>query len=198
MNTARVLCRMPFLLIVAGLPATGKSYLAREISKRADAEILRSDKIRKQLVGIKGGEHHYEKFEQGIYSRNISERTYEELCGQAEKILQSGNNCILDATFSKRKWRNKAYEIAHKLKASFLIVESICPEEVVLERLRKRKEQSRDISDATVEIYQRMKEEFENIREKYSMKIDTSQDVKNGIALILERLKLEQVGVGGI
>ena len=43
--------RRPCLLLVGGLPGTGKSTLARGLAERADCGVIRSDIVRKELTG---------------------------------------------------------------------------------------------------------------------------------------------------
>jgi len=39
------------LILICGLPATGKSTVARRLAKALDAEVLRTDIVRKALIG---------------------------------------------------------------------------------------------------------------------------------------------------
>jgi predicted kinase len=56
------------------------------------------------------------------------------------------------------------------------VVECICPEEIVIDRLKARKG---DYSDADVEIYRKMKQLYEPvIEDERHIVIETSQDPK--------------------
>ena len=67
------------LLLVVGLPGTGKSYLAERIAGEIGADILRTDEIRKGLAGIEKSEHRYEDFGRGLYTEEMTQRTYNEM-----------------------------------------------------------------------------------------------------------------------
>lgn len=184
------------LLIISGLPGTGKSYLADKIAGKLCLKVLRTDEIRKELAGISREEHKYEKFKKGIYSKEMNERTYREMFNRTKKFLKEGKSCILDATFSMRKDRKMAEKIAREAGAVFLIIECICPEEIVIERMKKRIKKG-TISDATIGIYQRMKEQFEQIRDdEPHLTVDTSQSRE--LVVIAHKSDLDGISCHGI
>ena len=94
----------PKLIITCGLMGSGKSTVAKEIGKKKNITILTSDVIRKEIAGISSSEHRYEDFDQGIYSKEFSTKTYLELNVRAKKILLEGKSVILDACYGK-KWQ---------------------------------------------------------------------------------------------
>jgi putative nucleotidyltransferase with HDIG domain len=75
-----------------GLPASGKSTFAKELSKRENAKILSSDQMRLELYGdVNDQEHNHEIFQ--------------ELHRRAKQHLKSNQNVILDATNISTKKR---------------------------------------------------------------------------------------------
>jgi predicted kinase len=77
---------------------------------------------------------------------------------------QAGTNCILDGTFNTKESRRKAKEKLESVSPEQIyIVECICPEDIVLSRLRARKG---DYSDANIDIYRKMKQVYEPVEEK--------------------------------
>jgi len=177
------------LIVVAGLPGVGKSFIADRIGERIDARILRTDEIRKEMAGIPQDERRYEEFGEGIYDKETGEKTYLEVINRAREFLNDGRSCILDATFSERRYRDLAFNLAEELRVPFLIVECTCPEEVVIERIKSRVEDGKSISDATISIYRRMKERFEKIEED---EIKVVVDTNGNIELMIERLATYQ------
>jgi len=177
------------LIVVAGLPGVGKSFIADKIGKKIDARILRTDEIRKEMAGIPQDEKRYEEFGEGIYDKEMGEKTYLEVINRAREFLNNGKSCILDATFSERMYRDLAFNLAEELGVPFLIVECTCPEEVVIERIKSRVEDGKSISDATISIYRKMKERFEKIEED---EIRVVVDTSGNIELMIERLATYQ------
>lgn len=177
------------LIVVTGLPGVGKSFIADKIAERIDARIIRTDEIRKEIAGIPPEENRYEEFGEGIYDKEMGEKTYLEVIERARDCLKGGRSCIMDATFSKRRYRDLAFDLAGELEIPFLIVECTCPEEVVIERINSRMEGGKSISDATISIYKKMKERFEKIEEdEINVVVDTSGNVE----LMIEKLATYQ------
>ncbi len=89
----------------------------------------------------------------------------------------AGINCILDATFNTEKSRRTTIEkLVNVSSDQIYIVECICPEDVVITRLKARKG---DYSDADIDIYRKMKQLYEPVKEmEKHIVIDTSQDPK--------------------
>ncbi|MGQ9678043.1 MAG: bifunctional aminoglycoside phosphotransferase/ATP-binding protein [bacterium] len=149
-----------WLLVVFGLPGVGKSYLAKRFAARRLAVHLLSDSIRKQLLGIPVDERRFDGFGKGIYTTDISLRTYEELLTRAEIFLEGKQNVILDATFVSPETRNRCRELARRLNVPVLFVWANCPEKTVGRRLMRRAYRG-GVSDANFEVYKVMKAKFQ-------------------------------------
>jgi len=76
----------PLLIIVSGLPGTGKSYFCRKLAEHLPCVILESDALRKKL------------FVHPVYNSEESKRLFSACYGLIEELLQGGHNVILDAT----------------------------------------------------------------------------------------------------
>ncbi|MEE9613654.1 MAG: AAA family ATPase [Thermodesulfobacteriota bacterium] len=162
----------PVVLAVCGLSGTGKSALARSLGHRAGITVLSSDAVRKELHGVAPDEHRFERYGEGIYSGEATERTYEELMERAGAMAASGRSVILDATFSRGEFLDAAKRAASDAGALFRVVECTADEEAVRERFEKRgaaegekggKGGGGAVSDARWEIYLRQKESFEPV-----------------------------------
>jgi predicted kinase len=149
------------LVLVCGLPGTGKSTVAKELAKSINGKLLRTDIIRKEV------------FKKPKYTEREKQNVYELLFSRAEQLLSKNISCVLDGTFYKKSLREKAHDVAKKTGAKFEIIECICPEKVIHKRMKKRTKTS-DASDADFRIYEKMKNEYEPIEEKHIV-IDTSR-----------------------
>jgi len=165
------------LVLVMGLPGTGKSTVARILAKEMRAEILRTDEIRKNLI------------RSPKYDEKEKEMIYEEMLLTAEQLLSGGANVILDATFYKEELRNRAKKIAEKLEKKFFIIECKAGDEVIKRRMEKRRKNIKSLSDADFEVYKKLKEKFEPVKENSRMHVilDTSYLNKNVIREMLRK-----------
>lgn len=153
----------PMILIVCGLPGTGKSTLAGAIAGRTGFVHLLSDALRKELAGLKPDEARPESYGEGIYSEHFTERTYAELAKRAEELLRKGRSVIADATFSKRRHIKKVMDAADRAGAMVKIVECSASNSTVRARLEERRWAPGNVSDADWRIYLGKKASFEEV-----------------------------------
>ncbi|MBI5286528.1 MAG: AAA family ATPase [Deltaproteobacteria bacterium] len=178
----------PILLVFSGLTGTGKTTVAQALSRETMMDVISSDVVRKGLAGIPVTEHRFEGFEEGIYIGAFTERTYNEMINRAEGILKTGRSVILDATFSKRIYRQRAMELARRLGAGFHLIWCVCPEDVIRERLERRLTEGGVPSAGRWEVYLKQKEGFEGIDEAPWSQLDTSGDIKALVDGLLEKV----------
>ncbi len=137
----------PALVLVGGLPGTGKSTLAKGLAAAARFEVVRSDVVRKELAGLRPEERGGEE----LYSAEWTERTYAECLRRAEAALFEGKRVIVDATFREDERRRAFLNLARKLcvPAVFFVCEAGARS--VRDRLAAR---VGDASDANWDVYQ--------------------------------------------
>lgn len=179
----------PVLVVICGLMGTGKSTLARALAERVGLEVIRSDVVRKELVGIEEENHRYETFGGGIYSEKFFDATYDALFRRAEALLGAGKGVVIDASFKRRGYRERAKEIAAQHGAPFLLIESSCSDQVVKRRLETRTREKRDVSDGRWSLFKSQKADFEVISElpeKEHLRVNTDRPVEDCIDTILE------------
>jgi predicted kinase len=169
---------VPALVVLSGLPGSGKSYLVAEICRRYPLARLESDSMRKVL------------FSRPVYSQRESGRLFTAIHALLEILLARGIPSILDATNLKIAHRQPIYDIAKRHGAKLIIVETIAPDAVVRRRMAARLagENLRDHSDAGIDVYETMRREAEPI-EREHLVVDTSGGVQAIIDKIARELK---------
>ncbi|MEO0077433.1 MAG: AAA family ATPase, partial [candidate division WOR-3 bacterium] len=178
------LSAQPKLVVMMGLPGTGKSYVARHLAERLGAFHLMSDSIRKQLLGISLSARRFEGYGKGIYKGNIGRKTYDEMMRRAKTFVSAGHSTIMDATFLHPDSRRRAQALARAAGVPLLFVFADCPEKTVVSRLRRRSMEG-SFSDATIAVYREMKRRFKPPRPGRSLvRINTREPLSKSLARI--------------
>ncbi len=181
----------PTLILTAGLMGTGKSVLAQSLAPLIGARLIRMDVLRKELLSIRPDERRPEPFGQGIYSGEVSRKTYDRALEMASEELAKGRPVIIDGSYKSRAERLKAAAEARRLSADFFVLECVCPDSIVKERLDARQAEGRDPSDGRWEIFLAQKADFDPIGGLAGshITIDTSVPPEASLAEALGRIR---------
>lgn len=181
----------PVMMLMCGLPASGKSYAARLIARPFEAIVLRSDVVRKELAGRFGPPSEQSNLGAGIYSPEFTRLTYTTLLDRAQGHLKHDRTVIVDATFSSAAMRRPFFEAACQLGVPCLLVETICPEEMIRARLTARAHDTDEASDADWEVYRHAKRRFESPEEippAHRMQIESGHAAEDTVSAVMDGL----------
>jgi aminoglycoside phosphotransferase family enzyme/predicted kinase len=152
--------RKPCLVLVGGLPGTGKTTLAHDLAERAGFTVIRSDVVRKELAGLSAAGAARFSHEEGIYTPRWTERTYAECLARAEALLFEGKRVIVDASFGRESSRRAFLEAAAQWQVPGIFL--LCRADAGVVRLRLESRRG-DVSDADWSIYQKAAQRWEPI-----------------------------------
>ena len=141
------------LVLVGGLPGTGKSTLSARLAARLGWTVLSSDRIRKELAGIPATQPSPAAYGTGLYSPEWTGRTYAELLHRAALVLAEGESVIADASWTSQRHRSAGAEVAERAVADLVQLRCTTPAGVAEHRIRAR---APDPSDANPEISKQM------------------------------------------
>jgi hypothetical protein len=157
------------LIIVCGLPGTGKTTLAKALAKRYSAVHVSSDRIRKEMMA------------RPTYNPAEKAKVYEELVTRVAELLEEGESVIADATFYRRSLRSRLVEAAEKARTDVHFVLCQLDEAQVMDRMSAGGE--RGGSDADFSIYLRIKDEFEPLKAKHAV-VDCALPLEEQVAIV--------------
>ena len=142
--------RLPLVIIVCGVPASGKTSLARALADASGLAQVSSDPIRKQLAGIPDTERGAAE----IYAPDWNARTYAELGRRAGQAVQANGGAIVDATFRHREDR-ESFARSFGTAAPVVFVECRAPAPVLRARAARRDRDPTRVSDAGHAVVER-------------------------------------------
>ena len=106
--------RRPRLLVTTGVMGSGKSTAARLAAARLGAIVIRTDAVRKRLGALPLRERAAAAYGEGLYTPEMSRRTYAEALRLAGDLLRAGWPVIADGAFSHAAERVEARAVADR------------------------------------------------------------------------------------
>jgi predicted kinase len=171
------------IVIMAGLPGTGKSTLARALATRLPGAVLDKDIIRAAL------------FQPTLVEYSPAQDDFcQEIMLQTAGYLLSKNaqlHVFLDGrTFSRRYQREHVIEFCRQLGTAWAMLECICPERTALARLAEAMaKNTHPAANRTPELYRQIRDSWEPIAQP-KLVIDTDASLDFCLALALRYLTL--------
>ncbi len=148
------------IIIVFGLPGSGKSYFASRLAKRLEATYVSSDVVRKQLFTVRK------------YTGEEKMKVYNEMIREMKEAIQ-GKDIVLDATFYKENIRNKFKETAEAFKEKIIFIEVWADQKIILKRLSMKREHS----EADFSVHLHIKKVFEPLKSDHVIIQSTQENI---------------------
>jgi aminoglycoside phosphotransferase family enzyme/predicted kinase len=142
----------PVLIMTHGVSGSGKTHVAGVVVEALGAVRIRSDVERKRLAGLSSQSRAAAEPGGGIYSPDLTERTYARLGELAGVSLDAGFPVVVDATFLKRGQRDRVRAVARSRSVPCVILAAQAPESLLRERIVERARAGRDASDADLAV----------------------------------------------
>ncbi len=133
------------LIMITGLPGTGKTTFAMALAKHLQFAHFNSDMLREEL-GMKGR-----------YDAATKQLIYTTLLMRVEESLRQGKSVIVDATFYKEQLRAPFQQAADQFEVPVIWIELRAAKDTIKERVG----QERPYSEADYEVYLRIKKDYE-------------------------------------
>ncbi len=178
--------RLPLVIVVCGVPGSGKSHLAAALAGESGLRRLSSDVIRKRLAGLPPTS----RARAANYTTAASRATYSELGRQAAAEVACGGGALVDATFRHREDR-AAFAAAFDAAAPLLFAECTAPPEVLTARAIERERDPLRVSDATLAVVLREQHAWaplDDIAPTARITLETDRPVREILEELVARL----------
>lgn len=160
------------MILVSGLPGSGKSFFASRLAKRLNADYINSDLVRK-ILRVTGKYAFEDKF-----------RVYRYMAEKATALVKRGNTVVVDATFYHHSMRTLFINAAAQSRCRIYFIVIGAAEELVKERLS----QPRQDSEADLGVYQSMKAQFESYIQPHLRLQSKANNIEQMLAEAIEYL----------
>ncbi len=172
------------VVLIGGLPASGKSTLAAKLSDRLGWALFRSDDVRKDMAGLAHDTPARAAPGEGLYRPELVESAYGEMLRRARLALERGLSVILDATWREESTREAARRVAEATCADMIEIHCVAPRALLRRRLAARNRGGAMSSDATLEVLDRM--EFQPWQDAHQVDtgVKRSQSLAAALAVV--------------
>lgn len=160
------------VVIVIGLPGSGKSFFASQLAKMMHADYINSDQVRKTMMPP------------GHYSLQEKHSVYSQMLSRAVELVNQNREVILDATFYKSSIREQYKEaLSHITSVKF--IEVTATESLIKDRLSL----SRKDSEADYEVYKTIRAEWEPLQKPHLVLQSTNDNIAELLEAAIDYLK---------
>lgn len=162
------------VILVCGLPGSGKSYFASRLAETIHAQYVNSDRLRKEL------------FPKRSYSKSEKAKVYEILLNKMEEAINTKTNLVLDATFHLKAARKP---FISKGKGSIVFIKIQANEDIIRERLKE----DRLFSEADLKVYRLIKKQWEPLEGPHLTLQSTNDNIEAMLQKAVHYLKNEKI-----
>ena len=148
------------IVIVLGLPGSGKSYFASRLAEVIQADYINSDQIRKGM------------FSKRIYSEQEKGAVYDAMLEKMKSVVQLNKDLVIDATFHREDSR-QLFIRQLRGKAKFFFIEITANPDLIRRRLKKE----RPFSEADFDVYELTRHQWQPLSEPHLSLESTDENI---------------------
>jgi predicted kinase len=159
------------IIIVFGLPGSGKTYFARALANTLQATYINSDTIRETFP------------DPNRYSRPDKNIVYDMMLNKMMKAMHEGQTVVLDATFYKNDLRRRFTSYVREQDLVYF-VEIVANELLIKDRLSRRQN-----SHADFNTYKLVKDDWDPVQFPHLTIQSTDDNITEMISQALDYIK---------
>ena len=148
------------IVIVLGLPGSGKSYFASRLAEVIQADYINSDQVRKEM------------FSKRMYSEQEKGAVYNAMLEKMKSVVQLNKDLVIDATFHREDSR-QLFIRQLRGKAKFFFIEITANPDLIRRRLKKE----RPFSEADFDVYELTRHQWQPLGEPHLSLESTDENI---------------------
>jgi hypothetical protein len=149
--------RPPQFFVFMGLPASGKSSLARAWARKHHFSYFNFEAVRKQIAGQPAFR------DEDMHSPQMTRRSYDALLTYAEEELARGRTVVLDAFYGACEERARLSQLADKVGVTLHFVLCYCSEKATRERLAERVTGGKAQADSLWSLFKKQRDSVDSL-----------------------------------
>lgn len=165
------------LVLVGGLPGTGKSTVADAVADELDALVLRTDEVRLRVQAGLGPDRYEPANVLAVYRQAVAE---------AETLLGLGHHVVLDGTWGSEEMRGAARAAAERTSSEVVELRCVAPVAVATRRIEDRGVEGSSSSEATPAVSVALAARFAPWTQAHEL--DTTRPLATSLADALDAL----------
>lgn len=165
------------LVLVGGLPGTGKTYFAKRFARAMGAGYISTDLTRKKL------------FSERTYGSDEKRQVYEAMLIEMQAALAKNQNMVVDATFFRKELREQFQAVGQAMNIVPFSIFTTASDETIKARLSRPREDS----EADYEVFLKVRALFEAPEGPHLLLHTDRQEVEESIA-IAQKYIVEELG----
>lgn len=126
------------LLIFFGRIGTGKTSVAEKVAEKLRYEFINWTGTKWSAVNKK---KIYDDNDNFLLTTEEIQKVYDAMHEKAKSLLENGKNVVLESMYFKKQ-RDQAVQLTKDLGIPYILIEAICNEDEIKERLEKRKREN--------------------------------------------------------
>lgn len=163
----------PVLILVIGLPGSGKTYFAGKLAGALEISHINSDITRKNMGAS------------GRYSMRDKVAVYKEMAAIAKNELSMNRSVVVDATFHHHSMRDPFIRLAREYPCELRFIVIKASEALIAERLKRK----RTDSEADLEVYHKIKSQYESLSVPHLALESTDDNIDEMVNAAVEYLR---------
>jgi predicted kinase len=158
------------MIIVSGLPGSGKSYFAENLAIQLGAAHISSDRERNSMGA------------RGRYSYEQKLSIYNAMARKTRQLVESGKHVVVDATFYRSEMIDLFKGVAKECRCPIWFIKIEANDDLIRERIRK----PRKDSEANYDVYLKIKDQFEKLKVPHLILRSRRNNIKAMLSSALE------------